>query len=88
MISIVSKGNDQGGRHGYKQQKPLKIFFSRNKRPMVLKHQAMEPGMTLTYFTARSNYCNQIPCIESKTSDFFLVVSMGLRVPLFYRIVA
>ena len=47
--------------------KPLKIFFSRTRRPMILKlgmkHQAMElykvyinrdPWMTLTYFTARS----------------------------------
>ena len=46
---------------------PLRIFFSRTRRPMILelgmKHQAMElykvyighdPGMTLTYFTARS----------------------------------
>ena len=45
----------------------LKIFFSRTRRPMILKlgmkHQAMElykvyinldPWMTLTYFTARS----------------------------------
>ena len=45
----------------------LKIFFSRTRRPMILKlgmkHQAMElykvcinhdPGMTLTFFTARS----------------------------------
>ena len=48
-------------------KKPLKIFFSRTRRPMILKlgmkHQAMElykvyinrdPWMTLTYFTARS----------------------------------
>ena len=48
-------------------KKTLKIFFSRTRRPMILKlgmkHQAMEfykvcinhdPGMTLTYFTARS----------------------------------
>ena len=47
-------------------KKPLKIF-SRTRRPMILnlgmKHQAMElykvcinhdPGMTLTFFTARS----------------------------------
>ena len=45
----------------------LKIFFSRTRRPMILKlgvkHLGMEfykfyinhdPGMTLTYFTARS----------------------------------
>ena len=48
-------------------KKPLEIFFSRTRRLMILKlvmkHQAMElykvcinhdPGMTLTYFTARS----------------------------------
>ena len=48
-------------------KKPLKIFFSRTRRPMTLKlgmkHQAMElykvcinhdPGMTLTFFMARS----------------------------------
>ena len=47
--------------------KPLKIFFSRTRRPMILKismkHQAIELykvcinhdlGMTLTFFTARS----------------------------------
>ena len=49
------------------RKKTLKIFFSRTRRPMILKlgvkPQAMElykvfishdPGMTLTYFTARS----------------------------------
>ena len=49
------------------RKKHLKIFFSRTRRPMILKlgmkHQAMElykvyinrdPWMTLTYFTARS----------------------------------
>ena len=48
-------------------KKPLKIFSSRTRGPMILKlgmkHQAMEfykicinhdPGMTLTFFTARS----------------------------------
>ena len=48
-------------------KKNLKIFFSRTRRPMILKlgikHQAMElykgyinsdPWVTLTYFTARS----------------------------------
>ena len=48
-------------------KKKLKIFFSRSRRPMILKlimkHQAMElykvsinhdPEMTVTYFTARS----------------------------------
>ena len=48
-------------------KKPLKIFFSRTRRPMILKlgmkHQAMklykvyinhDPWMTLTYFTAWS----------------------------------
>ena len=77
MWSIVRRGNenlyklsrshDQDGRHGYKYQKPLNIFYSRTRRPMILKigmkHQAIEPykvcinhdpGMTLTYFTARS----------------------------------
>ena len=47
--------------------KTFKIFFSRTRMPMILKlgtkHRAMEPykvcinhdpGMTLTYFTARS----------------------------------
>ena len=49
------------------RKKPLKNFFSRIRRPMILKlgkkHQAMElytvyinhdHGMTLTFFTARS----------------------------------
>ena len=51
------------------RKKSLKIFFSRTRRPMILKlgmkHQAMEldkdyinhdPRMTLTYFMARSTY--------------------------------
>ena len=50
-----------------RKKKTLKIFFSRTRRPMILKlgvkHQAMElyevyinhdHGMTLTFFTARS----------------------------------
>ena len=49
------------------RKKTLKTFFYRTRRPMILKlgvkHQGMElykvyinhdPGMTLTYFTARS----------------------------------
>ena len=49
------------------RKKPLKIFFSRTRRPRILKlsmkHQGRElykvyincdPGMTLTYVTARS----------------------------------
>ena len=48
--------------------KPFKIFFSETERPMTLnvdmKHRILEyyqvysndaPGLTLTYFTARSN---------------------------------
>ena len=50
-----------------REKKTLKIFFSRTRRPMILKlgvkHQAMElykvdinhdHGMTLTFFAARS----------------------------------
>ena len=50
-----------------RKKKTLKIFFSRTRRPMILKlgvkHQRLElykvyinqdPGMTLTFFTARS----------------------------------
>ena len=50
--------------------KPLKIFFSETKRPMTLKlgmqhwllryyqmYSNDDPGLTLTYFTARSNFC-------------------------------
>ena len=52
----------------YDKKKSLKIFFSGSKRPMTLKvgmqHQVLvyyqvcsnvDPGLTLTYFTARSN---------------------------------
>ena len=61
-----SRSHDQDGRHGYKKQKRLKTFFFRTRRPMILKlgmnHLGMEPykainhdpGMTLTYFMARS----------------------------------
>ena len=57
-----SRSHDQDGRHGYKYQKRLKIFFFRTRRSMILKlsmkHVGMElykvyinhdPGMTLTY---------------------------------------
>ena len=62
-----SRSHDQDGRHGYEYQKRLKIFFFRTRRSMILKlgkkHLGIElyknfinhdPGMTLTYFTARS----------------------------------
>ena len=62
-----SRSRDQGGRRGYRWRRPLKVFFSRTGRPMILKHgmkhQAIELykvyinhdlGMTLTIFTARS----------------------------------
>ena len=61
-----SRSHDQDRRHDYKKQKPLKIFFSRTKRPVILKlgmkHHREEfykvdikhdLGMTLTYFMAR-----------------------------------
>ena len=61
--------HDQVGRHAHiVMVKTLKIFNSGTKRPMILKlgmqHQVLEyyqvcsndvPGLTLTYFTARSN---------------------------------
>ena len=50
-------------------KKPLKIFFSRTRSPMILKlgmkHRGLkpykvyindDPGLTLTYFTSRSNW--------------------------------
>ena len=59
---------DQDGRHADIMVKPLKIFFSGTKRLMTLKlamrHWFLryyqicsddDPGLTLTYFTARSN---------------------------------
>ena len=64
--------------------KTLKIFFSGTKRPMILKvimqHQVLEyyqvcsnddPGMTLTYFMARSNLIHYAFVWEKgKTVDF------------------
>ena len=57
-----SRSHDQDGCHGYKWQKPLKIFFFTTRRPIILKlgmkHQAIEfykvcinhdSGMTLTF---------------------------------------
>ena len=32
-----SRSHAQDGRHGYKKQKFLKIFFFRTRRPMILK---------------------------------------------------
>ena len=63
----------------------LKIFFSETKRPMTLKlgmqHQVLEyyqvcsnddPGLTLTYFTTRSNLVPYAFVWEKgKTMDFF-----------------
>ena len=50
------------------KKKTLKIFFSRTRKPMILKHGMKhhgielykvyanhDPGMTLTYFMARSH---------------------------------
>ena len=65
--------------------KTLKIFFSGTKRPMTLKlgmqHRVLEyyqvcstydPGLTLTYFTARSNLVPYAFVWEKgKTMDFF-----------------
>ena len=55
-----------------------KIFFSRTHRPMILKlgmqHRGIklykvyindDPGLTLTYFTARSNWL--VMCLNGKT---------------------
>ena len=63
-----SRSHDQDVRHAHIWLKPDKIFFSGTKRSMTLKlgmqHQELEyyqdcsnddPGLTLTYFTARSN---------------------------------
>ena len=62
-----SWSHDQDGRHAHIWLKPVKIF-SRTGSPMILKlgmqHQRLkfykvyingDPGLTLTYFTARSN---------------------------------
>ena len=64
-----SRSHDQDGRHAHIWYKPLKIFFSRTRNPMILKlgmqHSEPklykvcindEPGLTLAYFTARSNW--------------------------------
>ena len=60
--------HDQDGRHAHICWQTFKIFFSRIERPMKLKlgmqHRIVEycqvcsngnPGLTMTYFTARSN---------------------------------
>ena len=70
-----SRSHDQDDCHAHIRQKPLKIF-SRTKSPMILKlgmqHLGLKlcknfinagPGLTLTYFTERSNldkisYCD------------------------------
>ena len=65
-------------------KKTLKIFFSGTKRPMTFKHGMHhrvlkyyqtcsndDPGLTLTYFTARSNFVPYAFVWEkSKTMDF------------------
>ena len=66
-IYKLSRSHDQDCRHGYKYQKPPKILFFRTRGPMILKLDMKDwgeefykvyinhdPGMTLTYFTARS----------------------------------
>ena len=60
--------HDQGGRHAHKWEKPFKIFFSGTGRPIstkldtshlgflpILVSSNDDPGVTLTYFTARLN---------------------------------
>ena len=68
MLFKWSRSYDRDGRHAHIWKKSKKIFFSGTKRPMTLKigmqHSVLEynqvysntdPGLTLTYFTARSN---------------------------------
>ena len=63
-----SRSHDQYGRHAHIWKNLKKIFFSGTKQPMTLKvgmqHRVLkyyqicsndDPGLTLTYFTARSN---------------------------------
>ena len=42
-----SRSHDQDGHHRYKYQKPLKIIFSRTRRPMILKLGMKHLGMEL-----------------------------------------
>ena len=79
-----SRSQDQYGRHSYIWEKHEKIFFSGTKRPMTLKicmqHWMLkyyhicsndDPGLTLTYFTARSNMVPYAYVLEKvKTMDF------------------
>ena len=76
--------HDQDGRHAHIWKKHLKIFFSGTKRPMTLKlgmqHRVLkyyqvcsnvDPGLTLTYFTTRSNLVPYaFVCQKGKTMDF------------------
>ena len=63
----------------------IKIFFSRTRRPMILKlgmkHQALklyivcinhDPGMTLTFFMARSTllFANAFECGKSVNCNY------------------
>ena len=84
ILLKCSWSHDQDGRHAHIWLKlKKKIFFSGTKRPMTLNlamhHRVIEyyqvcsnddPGLTLTYFTARSNL---VPCAliweKDKTMD-------------------
>ena len=75
--------------------KTLKVFFSETKRPMTLKLSMQQrvleyyqiysndgPGLTLTYFTARSNLVTYAFVWEKgKTMDFLeTIVVCDIRV--------
>ena len=72
-----SRSHDQDGRHAQKCSKPLKIFFSGTGGPISTKlgimHRGLQPiivyinddpGLTLTYFTARSNLVTKAFLLE------------------------
>ena len=64
---FMSHDHDQDSRHVHKWLTPLKIFFSRPKKPTTLKLGLLEyyqiysnadPGLTLCYFTAGQIWSN------------------------------
>ena len=80
--------HDQDGCHAHIKKKNFKLFFSGTERPMVLKlgmqHRVLEhyqvysndaSGLTLTYFTARSNLVPYAVVWEQvKTMDFSEII--------------
>ena len=96
---LVCSGISMNRRHAHIHvwQKPLKIFFARTGSPMILKlgmqHCGLklynlcingDPGLTLTYFTARLNLCKFFGTWKLKFHENMMMVTLSRWPPCTY----